>query len=394
MSTMMNRKEWLKNSGTLMAGGISLLSAGVIPRVRSVKEIKRDLRSSRKFVSDREFMRIFPEDFGAIRLMANENPWGPSPKVKEAIAETIEDGNIYPITTFENFLKKIADYEKVKPEQVLLSPGSSTVLTGAGIYFTSLGGNIVTADPSYADMPDFAESLGCEVRWVPLNDEFKLDLPAMEAKVDENTSAIYICNPNNPTGTKLEPAELKAFCKRVSEKTHVFVDEAYLDYQDDPMAESMMDLVREGYNITVAKTFSKIYGLAGVRIGYAVSSPEMIKNLDNNCRGFFGISMLALVAADTGFLEQDFLSYAKKETIASREYLYSVLKGEGYEYIDSHTNFVMFPINMQGGRFVQEMWKRGVAVRNWEFNNKQWCRVSIGKMESMEAFATAFKQIS
>ena len=394
MSTMMNRKDWLKSSGTLVAGGISMLSTGMISRNRSVEQIKKDLRSSRKFVSDRDFMRTFPEDFGAIRLMANENPWGPSPKAKEAIIKATEQGNRYPILIYESFLKRIAEYEKVEVEQLMLTPGSSGVLTGAGIYFTSLGGNIVTADPSYSDMPDFAESLGAEVRWVPLNDEFKLDLKAMEDKVDGNTKVVYICNPNNPTGTKLDTRELKEFCKRVSKKTHIFVDEAYLDYQDDPLAESMMPLVREGYNITVAKTFSKLYGFAGMRIGYAVSSPEMIKNLDNNARGFYGISMLALEGANAAFQETEFLDHAKKQTIASREYLYSVLEKEGYEYIPSHTNFVMFPIRMSGDRFVQEIWKRGVAVRNWEFNNQQWCRVSIGKMESMEAFATAFKQIS
>lgn len=390
----MNRKEWFKNSGIYLAGGLSIFSGEIMPRLKSINDIKTSLKSSRKFVSDFDFMRTMPNDKNIIRLMANENPWGPSKKAIDAILSSVKEGNRYAFSLIDNLKTKIAEYENVSPDQILLSPGSSNILTGAAIYNYQIGGNIVAAEPSYSDMPDFAEEIGCEVRWVPLDSEFKLDLDAMENNIDENTSMIYICNPNNPTGTKLKTSKLRDFCVKTSQYTNVFVDEAYLEYQDNPKAESMIDLVNKGLNITILRTFSKVYGMAGIRIGYAVSSKDMIEKLKSTTRSHQSLTVTALSGASEAFQETEFLYSIKKKTNESREYLYSILRKEGYEYIPSSTNFVMFPINMEGERFVQEMWKRGVGVRSWEFNNQNWCRVSLGTMENMRFFEKAFKQIS
>jgi histidinol-phosphate aminotransferase len=228
---------------------------------------------------------------------------------------------------------------------------------------------------------------------VPLTADYKLDLDAMEKAVDSNTKLVCVCNPNNPTGTSLETAKLKAFCERVSKKVPVFVDEAYIDYLPDPQTATVIDLVKAGHNIIVARTFSKLYGFAGLRIGYAISTPQLLKQLDlYNCDG--ALSSLSVNAAIATFDDKEYLKTALEKTIASKEYLYSVLKAEGYEYIPSSANFVMFPIKMDGRRFNEEMFKRSVSIRNWKFNNKDWCRVSIGTMDEMKAFAEAFKEIS
>ena len=390
----MNRKEWFKNSGIYLAGGLSIFSGEIMPRLKSINDIKISLKSSRKFVSDFDFMRTMPSDKNIIRLMANENPWGPSKRATDAILSSVKEGNRYAFSLIDNFKTKIAKYENISLDQILLSPGSSNILTGAAIYNYQIGGNIIAAEPSYSDMPDFAEEIGCEVRWVPLDSEFKLDLDAMEKNIDENTSMVYICNPNNPTGTKLKTSELRDFCVRTSRYTNVFVDEAYLEYQENPKAESMIDLVNKGLNITILRTFSKVYGMAGIRMGYAVSGKDMIEKLKSTTRSHQSLTVKALSGASEAFQETEFLYSIKKKTSESREYLYSILRKEGYEYIPSSTNFVMFPINMEGERFVQEMWKRGVGVRSWEFNNQDWCRVSLGTMENMQFFEKAFKQIS
>ena len=391
----MNRKEWLKTGGALLGGGLSMATMGFVPKERSLKEIKNNLKSSKKFVSDLEFSKTLPVDEPSIiRLMANENPFGPSPKAKEALIAALEKSHQYPYREGDAFANRIAAQENLKYENVLITAGSSDILTACGIYYSNTGGNIISADPSYADMPSFAEDLGAEVRWVPLTSEYKLDLKAMEAEMDENTKLVYLVNPNNPTATILETDELKAFCKRVSQKATVFIDEAYIEYLDDPDQASMASLVAEGYDVIIARTFSKLYGFAGLRLGYALSNKKNIEMLAMHCRGYFGISGPTLAAANAAYRDMDFLNDAKAKTLASKEYLYKVLEDEGYSYIPSSTNFVLFPIHMAGPRFSQEMVKRGVAVRNWQFDGQRWCRVSVGTMPQMEAFAKAFQQIS
>lgn len=391
----MNRKEWLKSSGALLAGGISVLSTGFVPTLKKSRKFGRDITSTRRFISDQEYFQLFPQikDLKA-RLMANENPFGPSPKAKEAIRGAIDYSYQYSIGTQEELITKIATHENINPKKIYLSAGSSPVLLAAAIYFSKENSNIITGEPSYADLPSKAEEFGTEVRWVPLTPEYTLDLKAMEAKVDENTSLVYICNPNNPTATVLDTAELKDFCKRVSKKTTVFVDEAYIDYLDNPDEASMISLVSEGYNVIVARTFSKVYGFAGLRVGYMIADEHMIKKLEKYSKGGMSISATSLAAATAAYLDMDYIHEVKTKNNESKDYLYSVLKKEGYTPIPSSANFVMFPIHIEGKRFLQEMLKRGVAVRSWAFNNQDWCRISIGKMNEMEAFAQAFHQIS
>jgi histidinol-phosphate aminotransferase len=236
--------------------------------------------------------------------------------------------------------------------------------------------------------------MGVKINRVPLTSEFKLDLDAMEKAIDDNTTLVYICNPNNPTATVVDNAKLKAFCERVSKKVTIFIDEAYIDYLPDPQGTTLIPMVNTGANIIVARTFSKLYGFAGLRAGYVVTQPETIKNLSLYTEASMSITATTLAAALASYQDREFLDGALKKTLASKDYLYEVLKKEGYTYVPSSTNFVIFPIKMEGKQFTDEMMKRGVGVRFWKFNNKEWCRVSIGRMDEMEAFAAAFKEIS
>ena len=395
MAHRMNRKEWLKSTGTLLAGGLGLatLPTNLLQARPFSKKPFRAVTPSRRFISDEEFERqVIPTDLKA-RLFANENPFGPSEKAKEAIRNSIDGSYKYAVRQIGSLTKKIADHENVVPEQILMSAGSSPLLLAASLHFSPKG-NIVTGEPSYADLPESAEDLGSEVRWIPLDNEYKLDLDAMEAAVDENTSLVYICNPNNPTGTVLNHEELESFCKRVSEKTTIFVDEAYIDYLDEPDQNSMIRLVNEGHDVMVARTFSKLYGFAGLRVGYLVASEEMVETLMPYTPGPFSISATSLAAAEATYLEKDYMAEAKTKTQESKEFLMQTLAEEGYTPIPSSANFAMFPIIMDGERFISEMMKRGVGIRSWAFEDKHWCRVSIGTMEQMEYFADAFKQIS
>ena len=393
MASTINRRKLIK-TGMMMAGGLPLISGffnGVAAKT-APNTCYTDLTGA--YLTDAAIEEQLPAEIKA-RLFANENPFGPSDKAKKAIEGAMAKSYQYPFMYLKSLVQKIADFEGLQQDNILLGSGSSPLLLAAAINFSSKpGSNIVTGDPTYEDLPTKASLLKTKWVKVPLTAEYKLDLDAMEKSIDANTSMVYICNPNNPTATVLDADKLKAFCERVSAKVTVFIDEAYIDYLDNPKAASMMSLLKTGKNIIIARTFSKLYGFAGLRVGYVAAQPEMIKKLSLYTEGAMSISATSLQAALVSYQDREFLDGALAKTNASKNYLYEVLKKEGYTYIPSATNFVMFPLKMDSMKFVDEMGKRGVGVRPWHFNDKHWCRISIGTLEEMQLFAAAFKEIS
>jgi len=385
-----NRRKWLKQTA-MFAGGLPL--AGSFFSTLASATTRPEMPEKHIFISDRQFAEWAPMNLKA-RLLANENPFGPSDKAKKAIIAAIDKSYQYPIAYLNDLSNKIAEYEGVKKENVLISSGSSPLLHAAAILYSKPGSNIITGETTYEDLPSKASQLGAKWVKVPLTKTYSLDLDAMEKAVDANTTLIYICNPNNPTGTVVDADKLKAFCERVSKKVTIFVDEAYIDYLDNPQAVTLIDAVRKNQNVIVARTFSKLYGFAGLRVGYIVAKTELIKQIGNFTEGPFSISATSIQAALAAYNDKEFLQSAFTKTMASKNFLYDVLKKEGYEYIPSSANFVLFPIKMDGQKFVDEMMKRSVGVRNWKMVGKDWCRISIGRMDEMQAFADAFKEIS
>jgi histidinol-phosphate aminotransferase len=180
----------------------------------------------------------------------------------------------------------------------------------------------------------------------------------------------------------------------VSKKTTVLIDEAYIDLVPDPARTTMIPLIKEGYNIIVTRTFSKLYGMAGLRFGYMVAQPDVIKKFSELTASPNAVSATTWAAAEASYLDKPFMKASYDGILASKEYLYGALKKEGYEYIPSGTNFVLFPVREDSKTFVQKMMANGVAVRSWEFDNKHWCRVSIGTMDEMKDFALSLAKIS
>lgn len=390
MANSINRRSWIKSTAVL-AGGAAFFSGTISKLAAMPKRLKQTVLNDR--LADQVATLESPPIMKA-RLLANENPFGPSAMAKKAMQQSLDTSYQYPFMHMRELTGKITAFEGIKEENLLMDAGSSPLLLASAMFYGKNGAEILTGDPTYNSLPSDAETLGAKWVKVPLTADYKFDLDAIEAKVNSNTGLVYICNPNNPTGTILDTEKLKAFCERVSKKVPVFVDEAYIDYLPDPQAASMAGLVKTGSNIIVARTFSKLYGFAGMRCGYIIAQPQTVKTLAKYAVGNMSISAPTVAAAIAAYQEKDFLQDALKKTLASKEYLYSVLKKEGYEYIPSSANFVMFPIKMEGSRFAQEMMNKGVGVRFWKFNDKDWCRVSIGRMDEMEAFAEAFKQLS
>ena len=388
MAKSINRRNWIKSSAFL-GGGLALFP-GAIGKLTAAP------------LHPEPFAPFVPDQAGIpggsvpmkARLMANENPFGPSPAARKAYTDAVNLGFQYPIDQFTELTAKIASYEGIAQENVSCNSGSSPLLMAAAYFYAVRAGKtVITGLPSYEDLPSRAELLGAKINRVPLTSDYKLDLAAMEAAVDANTGIVYICNPNNPTGTVIEADKLRAFCERVSKKTLVFVDEAYIDYLPDSRAVSLISAVKAGQNVIVARTFSKLYGFAGLRFGYAIAHPDTHKSLALYTTEY-NVSAPTLTAAAAAYREMPYMDDAKKKTFVSRDFLYATLKKEGYDYIPSVTNFVMFQIKMDGTKFTAEMLKRGVAVKTWKFIDKDWCRVSIGRMDEMQAFASAFAEIS
>lgn len=327
------------------------------------------------------------------KLNANENPHGPSPKAIEALAANLGTSNRYAWKNLFALIENIADYEGVKPENVLMGPGSSDILEKtAMILFKDGKGNVVSADPAYMSLVKVAEASGATWKSVPLKD-WAHDLDAMEAAIDADTRLVYICNPNNPTGTITDSQKLVDFCKRVSEKVTVFVDEAYLDFLEDGHKQSMVGLINEGKDIIVARTFSKIHGMAGLRVGYAIAQEATLEKFRAITRGGMGISHPAVYAALASMEDKDFLMKSRALNTAARDYTFSALKGMGHEPVPSYTSFMIFPIEMDGKDFLSKMYDLKVAVRSFQFMDKTWCRVSMGTMDEMKLFTAAVGKV-
>lgn len=383
-----NRREWLKATA-LFTGGITVLPSS-LQQLYAVPTLTKYTVSGLQA----DAAAAVPTALKA-RLFANENPFGPSPAAKKAMIDSMDAGYQYPFMLLKELEAKICAYEGIDPKMLMTSAGSSPLLLGTALTLLGTGGNIVTADPTYDDLPERCERVKATWIKVPLKADYTHDLDAMEKAITPDTKLVYICNPNNPTGTIVDVAKLKSFCERVSQKIPVFVDEAYIDYLPDPAATTLIESVKKGQNLIIARTFSKVYGLAGLRIGYVIAQPAMIEQLGHfSASGGYALSLPAITAALASYNDKAYIDDVKKKMEASKQFLYDTLKSEGYTYIPSHTNFVMFPLKMDGKRFVEEMNKRGVGLRNWKLNNQEWCRISIGRMDEMQAFATAFKELS
>lgn len=338
-----------------------------------------------------------PKGILKARLSANENPYGPSPKAIKAIAEASSEGFLYPFQHSGELKKMIAAQEGVSEDYILLSPGSGSLLTAAALYYTykSPGGAILSADPTYEQLMRTAVAHGAGWEKVPLTGgTYDQDLAEMEKRISDKTSLVYICNPNNPTGVTVDPTQLRAFVERASAKKPVFVDEAYIHYTGDPAKFSVIENVKKGQDVLVARTFSKIYGMAGLRMGYMVGKPETLAALMKWGGGPGALSMTTIRAALACYKDEEFIKFSLSKGLEAREFLYTTLKQNGYTYLPSGTNFVLFPIRMKGDAFIGKMMEQGVSVRQWKFDGQYWCRVSLGTMDQMRAFADALKVVS
>ncbi len=327
------------------------------------------------------------------RLLANENPLGIAPSAKKAIAESASLGNRYAWMEFGPLKQLIADKEGIKPEHIMMSPGSSDMLLAAAEYFAKGGGTILTCRPTYEDLLKKSTLFGATVKALPLTKEFRFDLPAIQAALTPDVKLVYIVNPNNPTGTILPPAELEAFCRAVAPKVPVFIDEAYIDFLTPADRPMLGKLVAEGLNIIQARTFSKIHGFAGLRLGYAIAQPAMLDAMHQYIGAEHDVSITTLMAGTASYQDIAWQNYCRTENAKARDFTVKALTELGYEVIPSYANFMLFPIRMKTKAFSEQMLAQGIGIQTRDIDGQPFCRVSIGTMDEMTMFVDSFKKV-
>jgi histidinol-phosphate aminotransferase len=328
---------------------------------------------------------------GVVRLSANENPYGPSAKAHEAMKNAHGVCNRYPDEANDVLIDKIAKINKINRDQIVLGDGSSEILKLCAETFTGPNqGKLVAADPTFESILEYSKACGADVVKVPLTSNYAHDLEKMGASAEKGL--IYLCNPNNPTASITPKNDLREFIAKTSPDTMILVDEAYFHYADSPDYQSVIPLVQDHPNLIVARTFSKIYGMAGLRCGYGVAQPDTIKRM-HGFQMWDSVNTMALAAASASLDDADQVNNGRKMNSEAKDYTLSELAKLGYKSIPSQANFIMFDCKKPVVPIIKVMKDKNVAVGRLFPAMPNHMRLTIGKKSEMEAFVSAFKQV-
>jgi histidinol-phosphate aminotransferase len=329
----------------------------------------------------------------AILLDANENPAGPPPSAIKAMIDGAGATGRYHFNEFPGFAEAIANSEGLKPEQITLGVGSTEVLNAALCAFTSATAPLITAAPSYDVVVDHARHLGSKIVQVPLTDSWAYDVRKL---ADEAAKAggglIYLVNPNNPTSSLTPTSDIDWLVTNLPPKTILMVDEAYVHFVDPAKIESAIKHVRDNKDVIVARTFSKIYGMAGARAGFGCGKPELIEAMSPFMD--YVIPVLALRAAKAALADRDsFVPQRRANNARIRGELCEWLRQKNVRFIEPHANFIMIDLGRDSRAFKREMMNHGVAVGRPFPPLDKMLRVTIGSDSEMQKFREAFWQV-
>ncbi len=341
---------------------------------------------------DPELMRLYGCSH-LFRLNNNENGLGPSPASKEALRRfRPERASIYPSGDAFYLRRKLAERHNKHPDQFLVGNGANEVIGFVIKAFCEKGDNIITADKTFAVYEWIAEFSGFEPRLTALKDN-GFDDSAMLEKIDERSKVIFICNPNNPTGSYWPEAKLRAFLDKVDGKQVVVVDEAYFEFVDQPDYPDGMKMMEEYPNLVVFRTFSKMYGLAGLRIGYLAASLDLVDAIRRTCV-VYSVNALAQEAAIAAVNEDDHVLRTRKMIHDGKEYLTKELNRMGHSFISGEGNYMMIRLPISDTLAYRKLMAKGVMVRTMTgFRFPNYIRVTIGKMEALAAFINALEEV-
>ncbi|MEA1901921.1 MAG: histidinol-phosphate transaminase [Actinomycetota bacterium] len=324
-----------------------------------------------------------------IKLAANESPDGPFPGVAEAVSAMLAESNRYPDNDLWDLSTALATELGVDRTNLLFGNGSVAIIADLTNAVGGPGTNIVYGWPSFVMYRYAAIWSGTELREVPLADGFVLDLDAIGEAVDENTRLVILCNPNNPTGTLTPSADIEAFIETLPSSTIAVVDEAYFEYVEDSRYRTAIPLAVAGPRVVVVRTFSKIFGLAAHRIGYAVGHWDTLTEV-RKAQQPFTVSQPAQVAALATLGQPEELRRRVEANSAARHYLTGVIEERGLPFAESHTNFIFFRPGEDSREVSTAFTERGVIVRP---TSGGWIRVTVGSAEENQRFVAVLDQV-
>lgn len=370
MQTAFNRRQWLKSTALAAA-------AFTLPGVDAFASHVRHTGS-------------------IVRLDMNENPYGLSAKTSQAIKAALNRSNRYPRTEQAALQDLIASHEKVTRDCVLLGAGCTEIFCLACLLYGADGKEVLVADPTYYLFNGYVKQLRGKLLRVPVNERWELDLDAMARRASKRTRLVYLCNPNNPTGTIVESVRLRHFCEDLAHRTVVFVDEAYYELVEEPRRASMIELVRKGANLVVGRTFSKLFGLAGLRVGYGIGNPQIIEQMRRIQVNLAPVNELGIAGARAAYADAEYIALTRQRNAEVRARFYTVLEKLGYQAIpDSQTNFVSFRTRGDQQQLaVNLLQKYNIGVHAARFMAKDWVRVSMGTPEEMDRLIAALQKLS
>jgi histidinol-phosphate aminotransferase len=330
---------------------------------------------------------------GIAKLNANENPYGPSPMALRAMEEAIKSGSYY-VSAVPDLKAMIAERNNVTPEHILIGSGSSAPLQWLATKVTKKG-HILGPDLFW----DTTTKMGSAnndygIKRLSKTKDLSIDLTSMYNKISSDIEMVQVTNPNNPTGLTLSPEDLRLFCKKASKKAIVLIDEAYNELTSSPDENTMIPLINEGYNVVVARTFSKIYGLAGMRVGYMIADPELISKISSFGLGDYSLNQAGVAAAIASYNDEKFLRYSKEKIVEARDMLQDAVKENGLKPLPTSTNFMFVDLgSLNAEEFRKEMEKEKVLVRGIYQDYVNWSRVSTGKITDVKQYIKALPKV-
>ncbi|HEV7918865.1 MAG TPA: histidinol-phosphate transaminase [Solirubrobacterales bacterium] len=324
------------------------------------------------------------------KLASNESPFSPHPAVAEAITAAGHDANRYPDPSGSALRDALAKTYDVAAEQIVLGNGSCEILLAAAQVMLEPGAEIVYAWPSFSMYPQLAAMTGAKAVEVPLTDDFKHDLPAMAAAVNDKTRIVLVCNPNNPTSTFVEHAEVAAFIRDLPSEVCVIVDEAYIEFAANAKRDELLPLVIDNDNVVITRTFAKVFGLAGLRIGYGFSSLRFKQAVDV-VRQPFSVNLVAQAAAREALNHPDDVAKRVQSTLIERNWVEGSVRGMGLRTAQTQANFSWIDLGERDeNAIVDGLAKQGVIVRAGSaLGATGFIRVSYGERPDNERFVSS-----
>jgi histidinol-phosphate aminotransferase len=327
-----------------------------------------------------------------IKLASNENSLGPSPKAIEAMREAASRMHIYPDGNSYELKMALSSRLGLTTSHLILGNGSDELLELIAKAFLEEGQETIYGHPSFSEYEFVTLLMGGKGIPVPLRD-FAMDLEAIAGAVTERTRLIFLCTPNNPTGKIIKQKDLDSFLESLRDDIIVILDQAYLEYVEDPEHPNGLEEVKAGKNLILLRTFSKAYGLAGLRVGYGISTPEIIGYL-NRVKEPFNVNLMGQVAALASLEDEEHLNASVGLVAKEKAYLYSELEKRGITYVPSETNFIFMDVKMNSKEFFEKMLRKGVIIRTGDiFGYPTFIRITIGTRQENQRFLNALDEV-